>query len=225
MNITEVSTAALIGPIEGDLKDMPPIRSTVYADCYSNTTSENSCNLEEPSNLSDTNRTNTSNGLGLQDDQFNELLDTIASLEELEPTEEQKRQMDERQFSDMPIACDSPDDVEDIIDKDELYIDKPTIRILIEYPLEKSVVFECKAKNGQNFTRGDFAEAVRTIYKRVYDEENSTTNIEPGFIPNMLNRNTTNGKYGIWGHVIEDLILELVYYSAAADLYILSMGS
>jgi hypothetical protein len=26
----------------------------------------------------------------------------------------------------------------------------------------------------------------------------------------MINRNTTNGKYGIWGHIIKDLILNSI---------------
>lgn len=42
-------------------------------------------------------------------------------------------------------------------------------------------------------------------YKNIYEIENAGTKIKPGFIPGMLNRNKTNGTYGIWGHGLGDL--------------------
>ncbi len=45
-------------------------------------------------------------------------------------------------------------------------------------------------------------------YKNIYETENADTTIAPGCIPGMLNRNSTDGRYGIWGHDLGDLAFE-----------------
>ena len=50
-------------------------------------------------------------------------------------------------------------------------------------------------------------------YKTVYDEEASTTQTTPALLPGMLNRNTTDGKWGIWGHELGDLIVHTLVES------------
>jgi hypothetical protein len=45
----------------------------------------------------------------------------------------------------------------------------------------------------------------------MYAEEDETSGGNPGHIPGMLNRNTSEGKYGIWGHDIGDLLLCSAY--------------
>ena len=43
--------------------------------------------------------------------------------------------------------------------------------------------------------------------------------------PFMLNRQTTNGKYGIWGHAIEDLVIEELRYDKNTKIVSMFIGS
>lgn len=72
-------------------------------------------------------------------------------------------------------------------------------------------------------TRRRFAEIVFREYARIYREEGETTKIPAGYIPGMLNRVQTDGKYGIWGHVIGDL--DLVQADLKNGVYNLSVDS
>jgi len=42
---------------------------------------------------------------------------------------------------------------------------------------------------------------------------------------NLLNRNQTDGKFGIYGHVISDLVVERINYDSKKKVVSLSMGS
>ena len=95
-----------------------------------------------------------------------------------------------------------------LIKPDELVIQSSKISILIDYPLKKPVMFEVVSDNG--FTRSELGKEISTLYKKIYSEEESTSSER--IIPlserkGIINRNETNGKYGIWGHDIEDLDL------------------
>lgn len=75
----------------------------------------------------------------------------------------------------------------------------------IDYPLD--IPFIIKLSSGtKGLTRADVVNFVVDCYKKIYKEEESTKT-KPGKIPGMYNRNTTNGKYGIWGHDLGDLML------------------
>lgn len=64
----------------------------------------------------------------------------------------------------------------------------------------------------QNFiSYGQLAELIVTKYQEIYIEEDRTTQLPVQFIPGMFNRDTTDGTYGIWGHIIEDLLLTAVH--------------
>ena len=76
----------------------------------------------------------------------------------------------------------------------------------IDYPLSTPAKF--KVSSGKNgITRGKLVALIRKYYQKVYEIEDSSTKIKPKMIPNMLNRDFTDGKFGIWGHVIGDLVL------------------
>lgn len=47
----------------------------------------------------------------------------------------------------------------------------------------------------------------------------------PGHIPGMLNRGTTNGPYGIWGHDFEDLYFENINIDNVNRVITFEMGS
>lgn len=78
--------------------------------------------------------------------------------------------------------------------------------LIIDYPLKNAAKFKIKTGK-RGFTRSKLVATVIKYYKKVYQIEDSTSNILPGKIPGMLNRNITNGMFGIWGHDIGDLIL------------------
>ena len=77
--------------------------------------------------------------------------------------------------------------------------------IVISYPLENSVIFETKVPLKDSYELMKF---FCTSYNMVYELEEKTSDISPGLIPGMYNRNTTSGIFGIWGHEIGDLVLE-----------------
>lgn len=119
---------------------------------------------------------------------------------------------------------------------DDRVVDAPTIRVLYSYPFDtagptpeekeaEGWIFEEKAPNGRFFTRADLARAVAARYNAIYDEEAKTTAVEPGYIPGMLNRNRTNGRYGIWGHDIGDLVLHTVEHDPVTGVYTLGIDS
>jgi len=83
--------------------------------------------------------------------------------------------------------------------------------LVIDYPLTKP--FEkmiCTGKNGM--TRLQLARKVAKCYYRIYREEEESTRIPVVFglhVP-KFNRDRTNGKYGIFGPRLGDLILHTV---------------
>jgi hypothetical protein len=81
------------------------------------------------------------------------------------------------------------------------------IFIYFDYPLNKPAKFNFTSDTG--FTVSDLVNLVCDTYKKIYEEE-SATPVKPLGI--MYNRSTTDGKYGIWGHYITDLLLTDLYY-------------
>jgi hypothetical protein len=135
------------------------------------------------------------------------------------------------------ILLDDPSEaIEDLQGADEEVVAKPTIRVLYSYPFGTAGpsapeqefggwIFEEAAPNGRSFTRADLVRAVSARYHQIYAEEEATSAVAPQYIPGMLNRAPTNGKYQIWGHTLSDLALRSVAYDAAADLYALGIDS
>jgi hypothetical protein len=78
--------------------------------------------------------------------------------------------------------------------------------LTIDYPLSNP--FKTELKTGvKGKTRREVINFIVDSYRKVYDEENNTSGVKESFIPGMYNRERTEGKYGIWGHVLGDLIL------------------
>jgi cytidylate kinase len=59
-------------------------------------------------------------------------------------------------------------------------------------------------------TRFDVLELASADYKRIYREEDADVGEPTKHIPGMLNREESKGRYGIWGHDIDDLVFEEV---------------
>jgi len=132
---------------------------------------------------------------------------------------------------------DADKEIERLVGADAKVISTDRIQVLYDYPfcnagpsaVEKEMggwIFEEVAPEGQNhFTREDLARSIVARYRDIYGEEEKTTKIKAGTIPGMYNRNQTNGMYGIYGHVIEDLAVGPVYYDPVKKIYYLGMSS
>ncbi len=108
-----------------------------------------------------------------------------------------------------------------LIDPDELIINRRKIKIKFSYPLSNPTHITFQSKNG--FTRKDLFRVIYEGYKRIYDEEERVDK-DPGMISGMPNRATSQGPFGIWGHVMKDLFIEGVI-DCGNGKYELSMGS
>jgi hypothetical protein len=110
------------------------------------------------------------------------------------------------------IALDNPiDDIQQLADRDSLVIDATTVTLLLDYPLIKEFSFELKSPDG--FTKGELVQMISKQYHEVYSIEEASASIKtvpPDKRVGMYNRNITNGKFGIWGHDLSDLVLSEV---------------
>lgn len=78
-----------------------------------------------------------------------------------------------------------------------------TIYTIITYPLSKPAYFKFISKEPVTF--GMLLFAYTYAYQKIYElEEQDDGN--PGLISGMLNRATSKGRFGIWGHDLNDLV-------------------
>jgi hypothetical protein len=110
--------------------------------------------------------------------------------------------------------------------KNDIVIAQDTVTLLIDYPLTHECQIKINAKNG--FTRAALVQAISKAYYQLFDEEDATATVKT--VPaakrtTTYNRNQTNGKYGIWGHDIADLVLvEANVYRTPEGWVILSLN-
>jgi hypothetical protein len=120
---------------------------------------------------------------------------------------------------------DPENDIPNLIGKDKVVIKQTSIRIIIDYPLLHEHEFTLTSETG--FTRAELLRAISKEYYRIFEEEEATATIKtipPSERTTLANRNETNGKYGIWGHDIGDLVLSTIFvYKAANGDIILAM--
>ena len=93
---------------------------------------------------------------------------------------------------------------------------------MFAYPLSK--LLKLNIENGKGFSRMDLFKAIYHGYKKIYNEEEAGVG-DPGTWKYAMNRATSNGKYGIWNHYIEDLVIERVSYSPSKKTVELFIGS
>ncbi len=105
------------------------------------------------------------------------------------------------------------EEINRLIDADEIIIQPDTCFLIIDYPLKNPAKFTITpGKNGMS--RKEFVWLVNEKYYEIYAEEENTSHIKT--IPKkerkqLLNRNETDGRYGIWGHDLSDLALNTLY--------------
>lgn len=110
------------------------------------------------------------------------------------------------------IALDNPnEDIRQLTDRDSLVIEATTLTLLLDYPLNNEFSFELSSPEG--FTKGELIQMIRKQYHDVYlteEESASVKTVPPDKRVGVYNRNITNGKFGIWGHDLSDLVLSQV---------------
>ena len=77
-----------------------------------------------------------------------------------------------------------------------------------DYPLSNTASFKHKLTADMN--AGQILKLARKDYERIYREEDKSTRVPVTVGKNgpLFNRDRSDGKYGIWGHCIEDLFFE-----------------
>lgn len=96
-----------------------------------------------------------------------------------------------------------------LINPDEVVVQDEEIALVLTYPLSVEVKIPLQKKGG--FTRLDAYKAIYEAYKKIYQEEERAVG-DPGTYENLYNRRESTGPYGIWGHYLEDLLVESVSY-------------
>ncbi len=147
---------------------------------------------------------------------------------------ETKKCSDEGQIeSKAPSICGYLNDKEtfNLADEDDIVIPHQTTTIVLNYPLKKEFKFEFKADHKDGFTRKHIIGSICQKYQDIYNEEEVSTKMEVLSMEDrvkkggLMNRNKTDGVYGIWGHDIGDLYLEGISYNHSTNEVTLSIGS
>jgi len=120
----------------------------------------------------------------------------------------------------IPMTCEWADKYnEKLVDPYDIVLKKEKINVLFDYPFSNKKVFTLESSNGEYFTRIDLATLIAKQYQKMYKEEEETSKIEEATFGEVYgedamlthNRIETDGKWGIWGHVLSDLGLSVIF--------------
>lgn len=124
------------------------------------------------------------------------------------------------------ISIENPEsEMDRLIDSNEIVTPYSEITKIIDYPLNKPTSFVLRnSKNG--FTKKELILEISKKYHEIFTVEETTATIKtipPDKRKKIMNRNETNGNYGIWGHDIGDLDLSSieVYKSESGKIQII----
>jgi len=112
---------------------------------------------------------------------------------------------------------------------DFLVTSNDVIEIRFVYPFSKPIYTEFRnKKKGRGFTRDRIIKLIVLSYLRFYKQEKNTSTLL--IIPRAkrsqsLNRAETDGTYGIFGHDMEDLVLEALYFDETSHVVSMFIGS
>ena len=101
----------------------------------------------------------------------------------------------------------------------------------IDYPLStkcdfKIILPENKWRPGEYvFNTEDIVDQVCKKYHEIYREESETLSEIDKPNPHLINRGFSNGKWGIWGHDIGDLVLEEISLDTEKHRIDIEIGS
>ncbi|KAB8280772.1 hypothetical protein BKA91DRAFT_141381 [Yarrowia lipolytica] len=96
--------------------------------------------------------------------------------------------------------------------------DNKFVTLWLDYPLDDEYSFKIYPEDAsKGFTRGHLIREIKRTYDKLYAEEEETSSLPVENIPGMLNRATTDGNYGVWGHALDDLVLHTISYNYAKN--------
>jgi len=98
-----------------------------------------------------------------------------------------------------------------------------TFTFAYDYPLSKEARFEHRVS--PDMSALDILTIARADYERIYQEEDEDVGRSTGMIPGMLNRQRSDGRWGIWGHVIDDLFFEAIQINDVKNTIEFGIGS
>ena len=130
-------------------------------------------------------------------------------------------QIDDPNYPEEPSSYVPLDDPREALqymhNKDELVIQSKTVKLIIDYPMRSPYEEIIASASGDGFTRAELTMIIAGRYQAVYEEEARTSSVglkshsSSGMF--SLNRHATNGRYGIYGHEICDLLLHSVHHN------------
>ncbi|NII28538.1 hypothetical protein HB364_25870 [Pseudoflavitalea sp. X16] len=187
-----------------------------------------SCNQKPSSSVTEIKPSDYEQAILKAKEETESRLDTIGALVttielRLKPTKE-----DLEVFKDgiIPwISLEKTDEeISKLIDADKIVLPYTKATLIVDYPLNKPASFELLT-SGNGFTKKQLIEEISKRYHLIYKEEEVTASTKT--IPlekreGLINRNETNGKYGVWGHDLSDLDLSgiEVYKNAEGKIYL-----
>lgn len=121
-------------------------------------------------------------------------------------------------------------DLENLRHADE-FVAPQQIQVIYSYPFSKKFTFTHDSGDSKGFTLAKLASTIAEQYQKMYQEEENYIAPEPDnpehliSITGMLNRRTTHGPYGIWGHVLSDLVLHTIVRKPGTNIYWLEIDS
>lgn len=148
------------------------------------------------------------------------------TFENVLPKEEQARH-GERTSPYVSLA-DPEDAIRRLVDAEGIVLASPSVVVVVDYPLSRPVKEKLTASSPLGFTRAELARGIARLYQRIYAEEERTARVKT--VPRerrspIVNRNETDGAYGIWGHDLADLALNSVtVYRDADGSWFLELG-
>jgi len=95
-------------------------------------------------------------------------------------------------------------------DPKEVVLKQGRYELEITYPLSNPFNAEFDV-GAEGLTREGLIEKVIASYNHIYAAEEGDVGRKTSHIPGMLNRASSNGRYGIWGHDMGDLMLHTAY--------------
>jgi len=119
------------------------------------------------------------------------------------------------------ISLESPEqELTRMRNRDQIVIANRNVVVVIDYPLDKPVEVPLVAPVNAGFSRTALVRGISAAYHRIYDEEERTATEKT--IPldqrtGLINRNKTNGVYGICCHDLGDLVLHTIELSEKPD--------
>jgi NurA-like 5'-3' nuclease len=117
-------------------------------------------------------------------------------------------------------------EIERLLDGDKVVLQTTDAKVIIDYPLDHPTEIILKP-TVQGFSRKELLAEIGKRYEEIYVEEEASADTKtlPMNERKILNRNQTDGKYGIWGHDLGDLALSTIEVRRnAAGEIILCLG-